>query len=109
MNKYTIHFHDGTSIENLTMNGTMFVSSTEITKSMFGDNAMKAVTIVEPNGDETVLQDAICDNILHWSEGWLFNIRERTANEKVQKEMSDRLEEIDAALVELAELISEVE
>jgi len=111
MKTYTIILHDNTRLENLTMNGDMFVSRTEVTADGLSDDALKSVTIIESETGRTsttVLTGATCDGVLHWPEGWLFNIREKSTREKAQAETASRLEEIDAALVELAELISEV-
>ena len=111
MKAYSITFHDGSHIDSLTMNGDMFVSKTEIAVDSLNDESLKIVTIIESDGGKpttTVLHDATCDGVLHWPEGWLFNIREKSGEEKAQAETASRLEEIDAALVELAELISEV-
>lgn len=108
---YTIILHDNSRLENLTMNGDMYVSNTEITSDILNDNTLKTVTIIESENRKTTtttINNAICDGIIHWPDGWLFNIRERSSEEKIQAEMATRLEEIDAALVELAELISEV-
>ena len=108
---YTIILHDNSRLENLTMNGDMFVSNTEITSDILNDNTLKTVTIIESENRQTTtttINNAICDGIIHWPDGWLFNIRERSSEEKIQAEMATHLEEIDAALVELAELIAEV-
>lgn len=43
---YTIILHDGTQIPNLRLNGNNYISSEEITESMF-ENNMADVTIVD--------------------------------------------------------------
>lgn len=87
MNRFTIILNDGKRLENLTQNGTMFVSATEVTEADFNVEALKAVTIIETDDtgvSSTVeMKNAVCDGILHWPEGWLFNLREQTASEKM--------------------------
>ena len=51
------------------------------------------------------MKDAICDGILHWPEGWLFNLRQPTEEERESKALESRLDETEAALFELAAMI----
>ena len=85
MTKYTITLNNGASIENLTMNGTMFVSESEIYPSIFTPEAMQLVTITEIDGPEntteTTLRNAVCDGVLERPEGWMFNLRQQTETE----------------------------
>lgn len=98
--KYSITLNTGKTFDNLTMNGTMYVSQTEIKKSDF-EGIRRAVI---SNGEtEIIINDAICDTVLHWPEGYLFNIREMTMQEK----QTIMLEDINMALVELANMIAE--
>ena len=112
MSRYTITLNDGKQLDGLLLNGTMFVSETEITADDLNAEALERVTITEipDEGEiseitETVMQDAICDGILHWPEGWLFNLREASAEEKERKALQNRLDEAEAALIELAGMI----
>lgn len=108
MNRYTITLNDGKRLENITMNGTMYVSKTAVTREMLNATALQKVTIAESGvKDAITIENAVCDNILHWDEGWLFNLREPTAQERAAKALQSRLEELDAALIELANLIEE--
>lgn len=87
MSKFTIILNDGKRLDDLTQNGTMFVSATEVTEADFNAEALKAVTIIETDDtgvSSTVeMKNAVCDGVLHWPEGWLFNLREQTASEKI--------------------------
>lgn len=108
MSKYTITLNDGSQLDDLTMNGSMFVSKTEITPEKLRPEALAAVTVTEIDGStttETQLQNAVCDNILHWPEGWLFNLRQPTAEEMERKALETRLDEAETALFELAAMI----
>ena len=112
MSRYTITLNDGKQLDGLTMNGTMFVSETEITADDLNTEALERVTITE-TGDggstETVLQNAICDGILHWPEGCLFNLREASEEEKERKALQTRLDAAEAALIELAGMIGGID
>ena len=91
------------------MNGSMFVSQDEVTEETLTPEELERVTVTETdeegNSTETALENAICDNILHWPEGWLFNLREPSAEEQERKAMETRLNEAEAALIELAGMI----
>ena len=96
MTKYTITLSNGASIEDLTMNGTMFVSKTEIIPGIFTPTALQLVHITKTDDDGsttvTTMRNAVCDGVLHWPEGWLFNLREQTENEMLAEcimEMSE--------------------
>lgn len=96
MTKYTITLSNGASIEDLTMNGNMFVSKTEIYPIIFTPAATQLIHITRTDDDgsttETTMRNAVCDGVLHWTEGWLFNLREQTDNEMLAEcimEMSE--------------------
>ena len=95
------------------MNGSMFVSQDEVTEDMLNAEALEHVTITETdeggNTTETTLESAICDNILHWPEGWLFNLREPSPEEQERKALEMRLNDAEAALIEIAGMIGGME
>lgn len=82
MSKFTITLSNGRQLGDLTMNGSMYVSKTEITADILTADALKTVTITGNDGSTTTLHDAVCDSILHWPEGWLFNLREPSELER---------------------------
>lgn len=106
MNKFKITLNDGKQLDGLTMNGTMFVSATEVTVDDLNTKALERVTITE-TGDggstETVMQNAICDGILHWTDGWMFNLREQSTEEILKGQVSANTETTNIAFVVLAE------
>jgi len=86
----------------------MFVSKTEITQEELNAEALEAVTIIGNTDDGTTkerMKNAICDGVLHWPEGWLFNIREATPVERQIAAMEKRQDESDMAMFELADLL----
>ena len=106
MSEYVIELADGRLLEHLGMNGNMFVSQEEITKEDLDEEALETVTITEypENGDsvETVIEHAICDTVLHWPEGYLFNIREEDPR---SREIRELREDTETALNELLDFV----
>lgn len=105
---YTIVLGDGTMLENLSMNGTMFVSQEQITKELFTDEALKQVTIIENDGentDETILHNAVCDTVLHWPEGYLFNLRELSRQETEIRDLQEQNQMLTDCILEMSEII----
>lgn len=93
------------------MNGTMFVSPEEIRKEDLTAEALERVVITETPDEgapvTSVLENAVCDTVLHWPEGWLFNVREKTI-EEIQAETIAALKSENNMLVECILEISEV-
>ena len=108
MSTYTITLGNGTVLDGLTMNGSMFVSQTEITKDLFTPEALKQVTIVESDGEttrETVLHNALCDTVLHWPEGYLFNLRELGGQEKQIHDLQEQNQMLTDCILEMSEIL----
>lgn len=111
MSTYTITLNNGVQLANLTMNGTMYVSHDEVTRDILTAEALKTVTISETSDGQvitTTLHDAVCDNILHWPEGWLFNLREPSENDMLLRQieaLNTDLTNTQMALVEVYEMI----
>lgn len=107
MNTFTITLSNGRQFSGITMNGSMFVSKTEITADIFIADALKTVTI-SGDGITTTLHNAVCDNILHWDEGWLFNLREPSELERSQvliESLTNDLTNTQLALCDVYEMI----
>lgn len=107
MSKFTIILNDGKRLDDLTQNGTMFVSATEVTEADFNAEALKAVTVIETDdigASSTVeMKNAICDGIIHLLDGWLFNLREPSTEEILKGQVSANTETTNIAFVVLAE------
>ena len=107
MNKFTIILNDGKQLDDLTMNGTMFVSAAEISEADFNAEALKAVTIIETDDtgvSSTVeLKNVVCDRIFHLPEGWMFNLREPSTEEILKGQVNANTETTNIAFVVLAE------
>jgi hypothetical protein len=72
---------DGTTIENLRLNGNNFVSEEKIDESIFEDN-LTHVTATNSNGDvEYEFNNAELVQQVHYDDGWYFVLRELSAAE----------------------------
>lgn len=95
MSTYTITTLSGNVLDDLTLNGSMFVSGSEVTIDDLNEDELALVTIVEhpEEGEdiETVKENQVCDAVLHWTEGYLFNIRDMTLEEKNRAELEARI------------------
>lgn len=112
MNTFTVILNNGKQLDNLTQNGTMFVSATEVTRDDFSAEALKAVTVIETDdtgATSTVeMKNAICDGVLHWPDGWLFNLREPSEMERskaIIESLTNDLTNTQLALCDVYEMI----
>lgn len=106
MSTFTITLSNGVQLDNLTMNGSMYVSQNEVTRDILNNDALKTVSIAETiDGHVTTitLYNAVCDDILHWAEGWLFSLRNQTADEKMANDIDNINATASIAFVVMAE------
>ena len=105
----TLTLNDGSTIKKLDLNGTNFVSSTEVDESLFTDENLKSVTI---SGSEDMdgtyenwafVQQVYYDNF-HGANGYYFCFREKTAEEIAAEENEELITELQEALIEIYEL-----
>lgn len=95
MSRYTITLRSGRQLEDLTLNGSMFVSQEEITKEDLSLDELSEITITETPDSGTAIEtsktDQVCDGVVLWPEGYLFNVRDMSEQEKVLAEMDARI------------------
>lgn len=91
------------------MNGSMYVSPVEISMDDLPPEELESVTIIETDDEgnvaETVLNDAICDGVLHWPEGWLFNLRELSPLDKQLSNLQAQNNMLTECILEMSEII----
>lgn len=93
---WKITLADGTSLDNLELNGNNYISSTAVTEETFTGN-LSVVTIERPDGSE-VHEDMKLIQITKVGEKYWFILADKTAEEK-QKEATDaRMAEMEQAL-----------
>ena len=93
---WKITLADGTSLDNLELNGNNYISSTAVTEETFAGN-LSTVTIEGPDGSE-VHEDMKLVQITKVSKKYWFILADKTAEEK-QKEATDaKMAEMEQAL-----------
>lgn len=84
---YTITLSDGTKLDGLGLNGTNYVSSTEITEDMFTD---KLAEISISDGTETTIyRDMELLYIQKQGDEWWFNFGKITKEEQMEKTITE--------------------
>ena len=96
MSTFTITTQSGNVLDNLTLNGSMFVSESEVSlEDDLNEDELSSVVIVEhPEEGEDIVterENLVCDAVLHWPEGYLFNLRDMTDDEKMRAELDARI------------------
>ena len=81
---YKITLNDGTVIDNLTVNGTNFVSKDKIDESIFTKDNLKKVTI-----NDTVYENLVFIQQMKLADGYYIAFRQKTAEEN-QKYLIDK-------------------
>ena len=71
---YSIELSDGTMLNNLRLNGNNYVSETEVTEAEFAGRLSRV--IIRSSDTEEILNDAELLQIVHYSDGWYFILRE---------------------------------
>lgn len=82
---YTIDLADGTTFENLTMNGNNYVSQEEITEEDFTD--LSHVTITGSDGSEEEMDDAELVQVTQYTDGWYFILRPLSEDEIARRDV----------------------
>lgn len=108
---YTITLADGTTLDNLGMNGTNYVSETEVDTSIFTDSNLAKVTISDgTNTDE--YENLVFIQQMKWQDGtYYLAFRKQTEREKIVKIITDNsssLVDVQEAIAELYELTASV-
>lgn len=106
MNRYTITLKSGRQLTDLTLNGSMFVSQEALAKEDLSPEELSEITVMETHDSgshtETVLTDQVCDAVLHWPEGYLFNLRDEDPRDRAVRLLR---EDTETALNELLDFV----
>ena len=84
---YSVTLSDGTKLDNLTLNGNNFVSSTEVTEDTFNGKLSK-VTIVDEDGKSTDHGEMELIQVTHYSDGYYFILADKQ-EDQLQKAVAD--------------------
>lgn len=106
---YKIEFADGSTLDNLELNGNNFISAKPIDPEFFKDEMLTSVSFTGPEFTGTV-PDMQLIQCIPWHGGSAFVLAEFTEEEKRQKLLKETLEQngtditdIQSALAELYE------
>ena len=106
---YTITFSDGRKLENLTVNGTNFVSKTKVDEKIFQDNL--AEVKISDGKTERTYENLVFVQQMEWADGtYYLAFREKTRMELLIEEITENstgMTDVQEALVELAGLVAE--
>lgn len=84
---YTVTLSDGTKIENLTLNGNNFISTTAVTEEQF-DGKLKGVTITDSDGKEEKHEDMFLVQVTHPNDSeWWFILADKTESQIKQEQL----------------------
>lgn len=112
---FTVKLSNGTTLTNLTQNGSNFVSKTEVTNDTFKDG-LENVEVEEYDGstkvNTTIIEHGVLETIQHFADGWYFTINEKSEAQLEKEELlkvltrdSTDIEEMQLAIVELYNMI----
>lgn len=92
---------NGKVIDNLKMNGTNFVSETEIDETMFSD-IIKEICVIE-DGRTYYLHNVEFIQQVKYADGYYFVLREMTPDEILRKQLMDSITDVQMAITEMYE------
>lgn len=97
---YSITLNDGTTITDLELNGNNFISQDEVDEEIFTPDNLKHIQVSDGENVEE-FDNLMLSNFWEADDGTHIIFRDKTPSDLLQ----ERLEEYDAALVELADII----
>lgn len=80
---YTIKLSDGTTLENLGLNGNNFVSRAEVTETTF-TGKLKGVEITDNEGKTEKHEEMELVQVAHYSDGYYFILVDKVVPETEQ-------------------------
>ena len=106
---YTITLSDGRKLENLTVNGTNFVSKTKVDEKIFLNNL--AAVKISDGKTERAYENLAFIQQMEWADGtYYLAFREKTKMELLTEKITENstgMADVQEALVELAGLVAE--
>lgn len=87
---YTIKLSDGTTLEDLALNGNNFVSQSEVTEATFSGK-LKGVEITDDEGKTEKHDEMELIQVAHYADGYYFILADKqaTAEDQLQKAVAD--------------------
>lgn len=99
---YTVTLSDGTKIENLTLNGNNFISTTAVTEDQF-DGKLKSVTITDSEGGEEKHENMLLVQVSHPAESeWWFILADKTEEQIKQEQLEQSIASLTDMMMSLS-------
>lgn len=96
---YKVILQDGTTIDNLLLNGNNYISKTEVTEATFAGN-LSTVTVEGPDGAQTY-HDMKLVQISKVGKEWWFILAEKTEQEKLFEKLESDTDDIFLMMAEI--------
>ena len=102
---YKITLADGTTLENLVLNGNNYVASTAVDDTVFeGNMASVTITNLEDGSTEQIEDGVLLSNIVREGCSWLV-LGQKSAEQKRQETIDSTFTDLQMALAEVYELM----
>lgn len=99
---YTVTLSDGSKLENLTLNGNNFISTTAVEASQF-DGKLKSVTITDSDGKEEKHENMVLVQVTHPSDGeWWFILADKSKDQIKQAQLEQSIASLTDMMIELS-------
>lgn len=102
---YKITLADGTTLENLVLNGNNFIAAAAVDDAVFkGNMASVTITNLEDGTAEQIEDGVLLSNIVREGCSWLV-LGQKSAEEKRLEAMDDTFTDLQMALAEVYEML----
>lgn len=102
---YKITLADGTTLENLVLNGNNFIAAAAVDDAVFkGNMATVTITNLEDGTAEQIEDGVLLSNIVREGCSWLV-LGQKSAEEKRLEAMDDTFTDLQMALAEVYEML----
>ena len=102
---YKITLADGTTLENLVLNGNNYISPTAVDDAVFtGNMATVTITNLEDGTTEQIEDGVLLSNIVRDGKSWIV-LGEKSAEEKRQETIDSTFTDLQMALAEVYEMM----
>ena len=99
---YTVTLSDGSKVENLTLNGNNFISTTDVTEGQF-DGKLKGVTITDSDGVEEKHENMFLVQVTHPSDSeWWFILADKTESQIKQEHFEQSIASLTDMMMSLS-------
>ena len=98
---YKITLADGTTLENLVLNGNNFIAAAVVDDSVFKDNmATVTITNLDDESTEQIEDGVLLSNIVRDGKSWLV-LGQKSAEQKAQEARDNEIAELRQAMTVL--------